>query len=476
MKRVLFPLIGIVVAFFVMTIGGVDNVVRGQPSPLPAPTNIRAADGGAGGEVVVSWDVVSDAAFYRVGWMAAEDYAALPPQEHWPDPLFWLESFHFVDIGNRGQNFHTVARLTPGISYYFIAASNDNRYGTPSWPLSGSDWAQLTLAGDGPSCPGTGTQPGTCPSIESSRFRMSETKYKAIDAGKNHSCGIKQDDTVECWGDNAEGQSDAPAGKFEHVSAGGVATCAIDTDDELVCWGHPRLQRAPSGKYTEVSVGDEHACAITVPVKNNNQRDENRVNCWGLSNNDGRIANQPENGWLWIDVGAGSDYNCGLYTYQSSTNLNCWGNDAHNYTRISNSFPHYTKRNLAEISAGQNHLCGLADFGLAECSGNDIHGQTTGVPSAEEEGSSDDFYTYDAINAGGGHSCALRTTGQIRCWGDDLRGQATPPGNNDELNVDLQGVGDFKAVSAGGSHTCGLRDDGTAVCWGYNVLGQADPP
>ena len=86
-----------------------------------------------------------------------------------------------------------------------------------------------------------------------------------------------------------------------------------------------------------------------------------------------------------------------------------------------------------------------------------MHGQTTEIPSAQDEGAPADFYTYSGISAGGRHTCGLRTDGNIRCWGDNLRGQATPPGGNDELRASEEDVGDFAAVSAGDSHTCGLR-------------------
>ena len=39
----------------------------------------------------------------------------------------------FIDLSNRGQSEHTVTRLTPGVEYYFLVASNNSRYGTPKW-------------------------------------------------------------------------------------------------------------------------------------------------------------------------------------------------------------------------------------------------------------------------------------------------------------------------------------------------------
>ena len=465
MKRVLFPLIGIVAAFFVMTIGGVDNIARGQSS-LPAPTGVTTDNGSNSGEANLSWPRVQGATFYRIGWMADEDYQRALAEPNGE----WLKEFRYSNIMNRGQSSHTVTRLTPGIKYWFIVGSHNAFYGGPEW----SPWAELTLAGDGPSCPGAGTQPGTCPSIESSQFLMSDSEYKAIDAGKNHTCGIKMDDTIECWGDNSDGQTDAPSGQFLSVSAGGVASCGINFDDNLVCWGHVRMQSPPARDYTQVSVGEEHACAVSVAAENDRGIPQNRIDCWGLASNDGRNANQINTGYsaLYMSTSAGSDYNCGITARGHDVRLTCWGNNPTDYDRFSRD----QEPDLVSITAGDKHLCGLLDDGRVLCHGNDVIGQVSGQPNAQNEGSPDDFYTYDAISAGGEHTCGLRTTGNIRCWGSDLRGQANPPGMNEEFNTDLQGVGDFTSVSAGGSHTCGIRDDGTAVCWGYNVHGQADPP
>ena len=464
MKRFYFPIIGIVTALFLMTIGGVDNVARGQSS-LPPPTSISVTDGTKTGEVVVTWAAVEGAAFYRVGWMANEDYLAAGGA----DGPHWAEEFRYSDIGNREQTARIVTRLTPGIDYWFIVGSSDNRYDEPGW----SSWAPLKLVGE--MCPGT----GSCPHIESAEFRMSETKYKSVDAGKNHTCGIKMDNTIECWGDNTEGQTDAPEGEFMSISAGGGASCGINMDDHLVCWGNARLTRPPDGKYSHVSVGDEHVCAVTLAHDN-----ANKIDCWGLPNNEGRTdnkgvfnaggaADQP-----WLSVTSGSDYNCALNAYlgglhnsrQGAWRLQCWGTNKRNYDAF------VREGGLMSVSAGSKHICGLFNNRGIACHGDDVHEQTTGKPKAQDEGSPLDFYTYSVVSAGGSHTCGLRTTGNIRCWGDDLRGQATPPGNNDELKSKLQGVGDFKAITAGDAHTCGLRDDGTAVCWGYNVHGQADPP
>ncbi len=465
MRRTALTAMVVVLAALVSSVGLENSVVRSQ-SGLPNPRTVTVANGSNPGEAVVSWQAVPGAAFYRVGWMANPDYeAALASPSG-----FFLSAFRYSNIMSEGLTSHTVTRLTPGVEYWFVVGSHDAFYGAPQW----APWTRFTLSAAAPGgqmCPPTGgSTPGGCPTIESAELRMSELKYQAIDAGENHTCGIKIDNTIECWGDNTHGQTNAPAGQFLSVSAGGVASCGINFDDNLVCWGHVRMQSPPAGDYTQVSVGDEHACAITVAAKDDHQRDVNRVVCWGLPSNDGRTANLVSGrDRPWVYIGAGSDYNCAAASNTRVRDIRCWGSNHSDYY-----FNSYS--DVRAISAGNQHRCVLNEDGAVNCSGNDVHGQTAGQPSAQDEGSPADFYTYSAVSAGGRHSCGLRTTGNIRCWGDNLRGQASPPGANDELQANLQGVGDFTALSAGAAHTCGLREDGTAVCWGYNPHGQADPP
>ena len=61
---------------------------------------------------------------------------------------------------------------------------------------------------------------------------------KSISAGWWHTCAIKADDSVQCWGDDADGQSTVPVGlsNVKSISAGGYHTCVIKSDDSVQCW------------------------------------------------------------------------------------------------------------------------------------------------------------------------------------------------------------------------------------------------
>ena len=58
-----------------------------------------------------------------------------------------------------------------------------------------------------------------------------------VSAGGGHSCAIKVDATLACWGSNSDGQATPPGGTFSAVDAGGLHTCAIRTDATVACWG-----------------------------------------------------------------------------------------------------------------------------------------------------------------------------------------------------------------------------------------------
>ena len=62
-------------------------------------------------------------------------------------------------------------------------------------------------------------------------------QYASVSAGEEHTCGVKTDGSVECWGWNQYGASNPPAGSFASVSAGHDHTCGLKTDGSIECRG-----------------------------------------------------------------------------------------------------------------------------------------------------------------------------------------------------------------------------------------------
>ena len=62
---------------------------------------------------------------------------------------------------------------------------------------------------------------------------------KSIAGGYYHTCVMKADDSVQCWGGTAYRQTHVPVGlgSVKRIFAGYDHTCAIKADDSVQCWG-----------------------------------------------------------------------------------------------------------------------------------------------------------------------------------------------------------------------------------------------
>ena len=246
--------------------------------------------------------------------------------------------------------------------------------------------------------------------------------YAAIATSTAHSCGLRTDGTITCWGSNSDGKSDAPDGAYTAVRVGLTHSCGLRTDGTITCWGRNKHGQAdaPDGAYTAVTLSFFHSCGL---------RTDGTIDCWG-SNDYGQL-NAPDG--TFTAVTSGSTHSCGLRT---DGTIACWGN---NYSGQTNA-PGGT---FTAIAASWNFFCGLGTDGTITCWGSNDYGQTNAA-----EG------TFTAVTAGNEHSCGLGTDGTITCWGSNDYGQLDVPD------------GTFVAVTSGSTHSCGLGTDGTITCWG----------
>ena len=98
------------------------------------------------------------------------------------------------------------------------------------------------------------------PLSEQSASVLGET----ISAGYQHTCGLKSDGTLACWGYNGFGQVAPPDGTFTQVAAGAEHTCGLKTDGTLACWGvnNDGQSAPPAGTFTQVAAGGFHTCGL----------------------------------------------------------------------------------------------------------------------------------------------------------------------------------------------------------------------
>ena len=205
-------------------------------------------------------------------------------------------------------------------------------------------------------------------------------RFQQISAGKDFTCGVRVEGGIVCWGDNAHGQADAPAGMFRQVAAGGGHACALDRDGAAVCWG--RLAAAPASDFvfTAIGSGFRYSCGLTAAGD---------LKCWGDDLDLERAG--PFHG-----LGVGLHHTCVLHPDGAAE---CYG--------VIEDYPDRPPATgFAEIAVGRLHTCGiaLADSRL-ECWGEDAP-----APAAAPAG------TFTALSIGWRNSCALRSGGIAHCW------------------------------------------------------------
>ena len=154
--------------------------------------------------------------------------------------------------------------------------------------------------------------------------------FTSVSAGRYHSCGVRADGSLACWGSDSARQATPPSGSFTSVSAGGHHSCGVRTDGSLACWGSWRMIRSdgtslyaaqntpPEGTFDSVSAGGFHGCGV---------RTDGSLACWGAaSDEDGLYRGQdfPPNG-AFRSVSAGGYHNCGV---RADGTFACWGDNS----------------------------------------------------------------------------------------------------------------------------------------------------
>ena len=119
---------------------------------------------------------------------------------------------------------------------------------------------------------GTGSESGV---VGDSVGNETNTEFASVSAGGEHTCGVRVDGSVACWGGDRFGQSTPPEGEFASVSAGQNHTCGLRVDGSAACWGYDLDgQSTPAeGEFASVSSGVEHTCGLRV---------DGSAACWGF--------------------------------------------------------------------------------------------------------------------------------------------------------------------------------------------------
>jgi len=237
----------------------------------------------------------------------------------------------------------------------------------------------------------------------------------AVAVGNGHICALLSgvtDNTIECWGDNSQGQ----LGDSSNVSSlVPVAVTGITTAEKVV-------------------TGSNHSCALLADAT---------MQCWGQDIRDqlGRGGSaDPNNAPAAVinisnitDIGAGSGHTCAVI---NNDTVQCWGFNSigqlGNVSSISSSdtpLPVAGASDVTALAVLGDGVCVTTDDGNNPkllCWGENRNGQlgvndpVIGESFSPVEVSMLD--TADLLGAGDSHICAVNLSSDIQCWGDNFYG------------------------------------------------------
>ena len=371
--------------------------------------------------------------------------------------------------------------------------------------------------------------------------------FTEISGGWLHFCGRRGDNTAVCWGSNTHAQTDVPAGvRFRTVDAGGHHTCGITVAGGVRCWGQASATTgtptATQTGFVTLDAGRSHTCAIRLAGPGPHfHRDGGAVTCWG-SNTFGQ-ADAPDGGFT--QVSAGWRHSCGR---RPDATVVCWGSDSYGQApqaRLKTLSLTLGSANLITFNPDVTEYTVVAEPGQADLAytiaDHATSGPSTDPPTPADANPVKIGHQVDLVDGlavevrvaslfGFGESRTYRINVSESPRLASLRVVSGVPGPHCRLTcpqlaldpvfdsdvfdysvvapADLSRVtlyasavggraavspadadtglsGDqvalttdrgFVSVDAGGTHACGVKTDATVACWGSDFYGQSSPP
>ena len=272
------------------------------------------------------------------------------------------------------------------------------------------------------------------------------------DDGQGHTCAVRSDGSVWCWGRNRNGQlGDGTATRHLtpvqvkgltgviQVAAGYEDTCAVRSDGTVWCWG--------DNGEGEIGDGTHNAALTPVEVP-------------GLTG-----VRQVSAGW-W--------FNCALRT---DGTVWCWGEIVPSLVPVQVTG---LSGVVAQVAAGEGHVCARLESGAVLCWGWNAFGQLgdgTTVSRSQPAPVVGLPGPVTWIKAGAGHTCVRRADGTVWCWGYNGVGQLGDGTLTERLTATRSLVTGAVAVNVGtgdlyNGFTCARTHAKTVTCWGAGSFGQ----
>lgn len=223
-------------------------------------------------------------------------------------------------------------------------------------------------------------------------------KVVQVSCGQFHTCAVREDGTVWCWGQRASFRNWHTQGPFEQVTpyqipgisdtvvvgaGGGYTTCALSATDQLTCWGSSLLDETYWGSGYEGELTPTYYVMPTLgPVKQLSTGagacvllEDRTIQCFG--------EGQPSPAGLWENVaefGMGNDGRLWCVSLRGDASLHggetrCLSVAPYNFDPPMDPAKPLPGVGAVELLAvGREHACGI-DKGCMKCWGSNQWGQ-----------------------------------------------------------------------------------------------------
>jgi alpha-tubulin suppressor-like RCC1 family protein len=371
--------------------------------------------------------------------------------------------------------------------------------------LGGDATSSTSGSGGSTSSASAGTATSTSTSAGSGGAASAVVTRLAL--GFAHTCALRDDGTVWCWGDNSNlqlgsgGVLQAQPVKIEglgaasDLAAGAGYTCALLTSGDVACWGENskaqlgKSASPPSAKPILVGLPGK-AIAITAslglaPYTCATLADSS-VTCWGEADPSqrcgGPIGALPATNPALAGATAlvlGYHDTCAVF---ADGHLACCGEN--DQGQLGNKTTGTTTQTLGPTSPpltkvthaamGEYHICAV-DHDAVSCWGDNVSGEL-----CLGQGASQAIATPTAVpllqgatmfSQGWRHGCAL-IDARVWCCGDAGSGQLGNAGTTASSTPVTAGLNGVTAIATGWTHNCAILADHSVWCWGTDDRGQ----
>lgn len=356
-------------------------------------------------------------------------------------PMCWGDNSN-GQVGAGAPAGDSVVRAVSGIgSADSIDAGNGQACAVPAATTSLQCWGRNA---DGQVGNGTTTDqfsPATVPGVVTTAI----TAGGALDTAEHgHTCAVRPDGTVGCWGRNADSQ----LGDGTTVDRSSPVTVQIDNDPAP---GSDHVALADLTGVRTVVSGGFHSCALTT---------DRTVWCWGR-NDHGQLGDstvEPRNVATEVQtdadpaqdhplgnviaLAAGSDFTCAVLV---GGGVSCWGANGHGQLGTGSTFDAHLPvavpglpAPVTSLTAGDAHVCAALNDDSLRCWGGNASGQLgdgsyadrlsptvimPAPPTVDPSAEPAERPVIRSISASRANTCVTRFDKRVTCWGDNSHGQ-----------------------------------------------------